>query len=165
MHFRKLALCAAAALSISLGALMADDNGKPLIDDKPKTEKAATTKPLEAGKKTTTASGLAITVTQESAHVGAIPGDIVWVHYTGKLTTGEQFDSSIGQKPIKFTLGTQEIIKGWNEGIEGMKVGEKRHLVIPANLAYGPERKGSIPPNSILEFDVELIGLARPGTP
>jgi FKBP-type peptidyl-prolyl cis-trans isomerase len=170
MHSKKSLLCAAAALSITVGALLAADNGKPLIDDKPHIAKPASnkptaTQPAAAGQKFTTESGLTITVTQNATHAGAMAGDIVWVHYTGKLTTGEQFDSSVGQKPLKFTLGKGDVIKGWDEGIAGMKVGEKRNLVIPADLAYGPERKGNIPPNSTLVFDVELIGLARPGTP
>ncbi len=90
-------------------------------------------------------------------------GDFVWVHYTGKLSTGEQFDSSIGKKPIRFTLGQGEVIKGWDEGVAGMKVGEKRNLVIPPDLAYGAAgRPPTIPANATLVFDVELIGLARP---
>jgi FKBP-type peptidyl-prolyl cis-trans isomerase len=164
MHSKKSLLTAAAALSITVGALMAADNEKNLIA-KPASDKPTATQPAAVGKKFTTESGLTITVTQDATHPGAMAGDIVWVHYTGKLTTGEQFDSSIGQKPLKFTLGKGDVIKGWDEGIAGMKVGEKRNLVIPADLAYGPERKGNIPPNSVLVFDVELIGLARPGMP
>jgi FKBP-type peptidyl-prolyl cis-trans isomerase len=93
----------------------------------------------------------------------AQPGDVVWVHYTGKLTSGGQFDSSVGQKPFKLTLGRGEVIKGWDEGLVGMKLGEKRNLVIPPDLGYGPGGSGKIPANATLIFDVELIGLARPG--
>lgn len=167
MHFKKLLPCTVAALSISMGALLADD--KPLIDEKPliakPTTRPAATQPAGPGQKTTTASGLVITLVQEAKNPGALSGDIVWVHYTGKLTTGEQFDSSVGQKPFKFTLGQGQVIKGWDEGIVGMKVGEKRNLTIPPDLAYGPGGSGKIPPSSTLVFDVEMIGLARPGMP
>lgn len=151
--------CAAAALSISVGALLAQDK-------KPEGDKgaapAAAASP-EVGKTVTTGSGLKITVTAEAKNPGAMAGDIVWVHYTGKLDNGKQFDSSVGKKPFKFTLGAGEVIKGWDEGVVGMKVGEKRTLVIPPDLAYGPGGKGDIPPNATLTFDVEMIGLARPG--
>ena len=169
MHSKKILVCAAGALFVSVGILMGADNGKPLIDEKPLIAKPATkpsaTDGAKVGEKVKTASGLEITVTKEATHPGALAGDVVWVHYTGKLTTGEQFDSSIGKKPIKITLGKGEVIKGWDEGIVGMKVGEKRNLIIPPDLAYGPGGREGIPPNSTLIFDVELIGLARPGMP
>jgi FKBP-type peptidyl-prolyl cis-trans isomerase len=156
------ACAAAAALTISLGALFADD--KP-VGEKPAAAAAATDKPaaLEVGKTTTTGSGLKITLVAEAKNPGALPGDIVWVHYTGKLADGTQFDSSVGRKPFKFTLGAGEVIKGWDEGVAGMKVGEKRTLVIPPELGYGPGGKGQIPANATLTFDVEMIGVARPG--
>jgi FKBP-type peptidyl-prolyl cis-trans isomerase len=144
--------CAAAVFSLWVGALLAQDKK---ADEKPVA--------LEVGKTVTTGSGLKITMTAEAKIPGAMPGDIVWVHYTGKLANGTQFDSSVGQKPFKFTLGAREVIKGWDEGVVGMKVGEKRTLVIPPELAYAAEQKGNIPPNSTLTFDVEMIGLARPG--
>jgi FKBP-type peptidyl-prolyl cis-trans isomerase len=90
-------------------------------------------------------------------------GDIVWVHYTGTLTDGTKFDSSRDRgEPIRFTLGRGEVIKGWDEGVAGMKVGEKRKLIIPSALGYG--ERGSppkIPANAELHFDVELVGMAR----
>lgn len=156
--------CAAAALTISVGALVAQDNKTvEKAGDKLAAAAVATDKPLEVGKEQTTKSGLKITMTAEAKNPGALSGDIVWVHYTGKLTDGTQFDSSVGSKPFKFTLGQGQVIKGWDEGIVGMKVGEKRTLVIPPDLAYGPGGSGKIPPNATLNFDVEMIGLARPG--
>jgi len=93
-----------------------------------------------------------------------MPGDIVWVHYTGKLSTGEQFDSSVGGQPFKFTLGSDQVIKGWDEGVVGMKVGEKRQLTIPSELGYGAQgAPPKIPGGATLVFDIEMIGLARPG--
>jgi FKBP-type peptidyl-prolyl cis-trans isomerase len=156
MISKKWLIGAATAISIGMTALAADD--KPA--DK-SARKPAATQPA-AAKKTTTSSGLTITIVEEAKNPGAMDGDFVWVHYTGKLSTGEQFDSSIGKKPLRFTLGKSEVIKGWDEGIVGMKVGEKRNLIIPPDLAYGAAGRPGIPPNSTLIFDVELIGLARP---
>ena len=84
---------------------------------------------------------------------------IVTVHYTGKLQDGTVFDSSqkIGKEPIRFTLGVGQVIDGWDQGLIGMKVGGQRKLKIPPELGYGSQDNGMIPPNSILQFDVELI--------
>jgi len=89
----------------------------------------------------------------------AISGKEVVVHYTGWLTDGNKFDSSVDQgRPFSFKLGTGSVISGWDEGVAGMKVGGKRKLIIPPALGYG--RSGSppvIPPNATLVFDVELL--------
>ena len=91
-------------------------------------------------------------------------GSHVTVNYTGWLYLpdapdhhGEKFDSSIGRKPFTFRLGSGMVIPGWDQGVEGMKVGGKRTLVIPAALGYGAEGAGPIPPNANLIFDVELL--------
>jgi FKBP-type peptidyl-prolyl cis-trans isomerase len=121
----------------------------------------ATTKPAE---KKTTASGLTIIYTQ-AGDGGAKPNDVVSVLYTGKFQDGTVFDSTSlkGGEPFDFVLGKQMVIKGWDEGIEGMVVGEKRTLICPPNVAYGPEgRGGVIPPNATLTFEVTLVGLRRP---
>jgi FKBP-type peptidyl-prolyl cis-trans isomerase len=103
-----------------------------------------------------------VTISQLAPPAGAQNGDIVRVHYTGTLTNGTKFDSSVGKEPIEFTLGAGQIIKGWEEGIAGMQVGEKRHLSVPPELGYGEKGRGErIPPNATLEFDVELLGLFR----
>ena len=84
---------------------------------------------------------------------------IVTVHYIGRLENGKTFDSSkqIGKEPIRFTLGAGQVIKGWDQGIIGMKVGGQRKLIIPPNLGYGDQYMGVIPPHSTLIFNVELI--------
>ncbi len=88
-------------------------------------------------------------------------GDHVKVHYTGWLTTGKKFDSSVGtNQPFDFTLGQSEVIKGWDEGIVGMKVGGKRQLRIPPDLAYGAAgHPPQIPENATLIFDVQLVAV------
>ncbi len=91
-------------------------------------------------------------------------GDIITVNYVGYLENGKKFDSSYDRgTPFKFKVGAGEVIKGWEEGLLGMKIGEKRKLIIPPNLAYG-ERSipGMIPPNSTLIFEVELLNINRP---
>lgn len=117
-----------------------------------------------AGTKKTLASGLTI-VTYAIEDSGAKDGDVVSILYTGRLADGKEFDSSAmhGGEPYELILGRGMVIKGWDEGIVGMKLGEKRTLIIPPGLAYGPEgRSGVIPPNATLTFDVQLVAIRRP---
>jgi peptidylprolyl isomerase len=128
---------------------------------------APATQPAER----TTESGLKIIAVKSVDQAQtAQKDDLVWVHYTGKLENGTKFDSSLDRRdpqtgelqPICFRLGQGKVIKGWDEGVAGMKVGEKRQLVIPPNLAYGEAGAGGvIPPNATLTFDVELVGIYR----
>lgn len=93
-------------------------------------------------------------------------GDTVWVQYRGTLSRdGTEFDSTMGRDkaPYSLTLGDHSVIKGWEEGIPGMKVGGERKLHIPAALAYGANQQGKIPPNSDLDFDIKLLYLVKPG--
>jgi hypothetical protein len=92
-------------------------------------------------------------------------GDRITVHYTGTLTNGTKFDSSVDKgQPYTFVLGAATVIKGWDQGLVGMKAGGKRQLTIPPSLGYGSVDKGNIPPNSTLKFDVELLKVEPAGS-
>jgi cyclophilin family peptidyl-prolyl cis-trans isomerase len=107
----------------------------------------------------TTPSGLQYVVVQEGTGDGTpAKGAMVKAHYTGKLLDGTKFDSSYDRgQPIEFPVGAGRVIKGWDEAFLSMKRGEKRVLIIPANLGYGPSGRGPIPPNATMVFDVELV--------
>lgn len=107
---------------------------------------------------TTTPSGLQYRDDQVGTGAEAKAGQHVMVHYTGTLQNGTKFDSSRDRgDPFHFALGTGSVIRGWDEGVAGMKVGGRRTLVIPPELGYGARAIGPIPPNSTLVFDVELL--------
>ena len=109
----------------------------------------------------TTKSGLKYIDETEGAGAAAKAGDQVSVHYTGKLKDGKKFDSSLDRgQPFDFPLGAGKVIKGWDEGVAGMKVGGKRQLKIPGKLAYGAAGyPGLIPPDATLIFDVALVAV------
>jgi peptidylprolyl isomerase len=105
-----------------------------------------------------TPSGLKYVVVAEGSGQTPEKGAYVTVHYTGKLLNGKKFDSSYDRKkPIDFPVGKGQVIKGWDEALLGMKKGEKRVLIIPPHLGYGPSGRGPIPPNATMVFDVELV--------
>ena len=113
------------------------------------------------GQEITTESGLKYQDVATGNGREAALGDTATVHYTGWLLDGKQFDSSVDRKePFSFRVGAGQVIKGWDEGVAGMKVGGKRKLTIPPQLGYGARGAGGvIPPNATLIFDVELLGL------
>ena len=115
----------------------------------------------EVGKEVTTESGLKYVDLVVGTGRQAELGDTATVHYTGWLENGKQFDSSRDRgEPFSFRVGAGRVIKGWDEGVQGMKVGGKRRLIIPPDLGYGARGAGSvIPPNATLTFEVELLGL------
>ena len=114
--------------------------------------------PLEASPERVTESGLRITDLVVGEGPEAVAGQGVVVNYRGTLTDGREFDSSYGRGPFRFPLGAGRVIRGWDEGVAGMKVGGKRKLVIPPDLGYGSRGAGGvIPPDATLIFEVELL--------
>jgi FKBP-type peptidyl-prolyl cis-trans isomerase len=150
---------AGAAILIAVAAaLMLAQTTTPTPTKKPNTN--APTRVTGEGVKT--ASGLEYFDLRVGNGEVAKEGSRVLVHYTGWLTNGKKFDSSVDAgQPFKFTIGNGEVIKGWEEGITGMKAGGKRQLRIPPSLGYGAEGTpgGPIPPNAALIFDVQLLGV------
>ncbi len=108
---------------------------------------------------TTTASGLVIEDLETGSGETAAKGQMVSVHYTGWLTDGTKFDSSKDRNdPFTFPLGAGHVIRGWDEGVQGMQIGGRRKLTIPPELGYGARGAGGvIPPNATLVFEVELL--------
>ncbi len=154
---RKSAI-ATALVFIAAAALSAQTTHKrPAAPARPNTN--APTKVTGDGVKTD--SGLQYWDIKAGTGDAAKEGDHVKVHYTGWFTTGKKFDSSVdANSPYDFTLGKGEVIKGWDEGVTGMKVGGKRQLRIPPELAYGESGyKDIIPPNANLIFDVQLLSV------
>ena len=129
----------------------------PVEVKKKKEKKKKTDKP----KKESSVKDLKIEEVKVGEGVEAVPGKKVTVHYTGWLTDGTKFDSSLDRKePFSFNLGKSEVIQGWDKGVAGMKVGGKRKLTIPSEMGYGARGAGGvIPPNATLVFDVELLGV------
>jgi len=142
-------------LTIFASAQTATAPKKPAAAPKP----AASGPTKVTGEPTKTASGLEYWDIKVGTGAVAQAGQHVKVHYTGWLTNGKKFDSSVGTgHPFEFMLGASQVIKGWDEGVAGMKVGGKRQLRIPPDLAYGAAGYSTvIPPNSTLVFDVQLI--------
>lgn len=164
---KRLFFSIASLLLVSGVAAWAQDAA---VSQSTSTAASATPQAAPAAKKTekslkliTTASGLQYGILKKGKGARAKIGDTVSVHYTGWLTDGTKFDSSVDRgQPFQFTVGAGQVIKGWDEGVAGMKVGEKRKLVIPSELGYGPAGAGGvIPPNATLVFEVELLGISN----
>lgn len=122
---------------------------------------AAREAPKAEAKRVKTDTGLEYEIIKEGTGAAPKAGQTVVVHYTGWLTDGKKFDSSVDRgQPFKFTLGAGRVIRGWDQGLALMKVGDKRKLIIPPELGYGARGAGgAIPPNATLIFEVELLGI------
>jgi FKBP-type peptidyl-prolyl cis-trans isomerase len=146
------------AVVIGLALLVTARAKKETQNQQPQANAAVVT---AAGAVVTTSSGLQYQILKEGSGTAALSGKKVSVHYTGWLIDGKKFDSSVDRgQPFQFQLGAGQVIKGWDEGVAGMKIGEKRKLTIPSSLGYGERGAGgAIPPNATLVFDVELLGV------
>jgi FKBP-type peptidyl-prolyl cis-trans isomerase len=160
-RFVILGLVVLAVVAYAVTACVKKDQQNQSAAPAPAASPAAGAQAAPASKVVTTASGLQYEVLREGNGPVAKAGQTVSVHYTGWLTNGTKFDSSVDRgQPFDFPLGAGRVIKGWDEGVAGMKVGEKRKLTIPSNLGYGERGAGGvIPPNATLVFDVELLGI------
>lgn len=108
---------------------------------------------------TVTNSGLYVQDITEGTGAAVAAGQTITVHYTGWLADGTRFDGNVGGTPFPTVIGVGAVIRGWDEGLIGMKVGGKRRLIIPPALGYGSSGRGAIPPNAILVFDVQLVSV------
>ncbi len=150
-------IVAFAAVSVAVLVFALKDGGLAAQDKKGKEKEGTELKVPEGGVKTET--GLIYVDTEKGTGKEAKKGATVVVHYTGTFVSdGKKFDSSVDRKePFSFELGAGEVIKGWDEGVAGMKVGGKRTLIIPYTLAYGEKGRGPIPGKADLKFTVELL--------
>ena len=143
-------------------------------DPKPRQDTAADAMPTEVSMDTEFADELGIDLQRmtrlpsgvyyedlkEGSGLGARDGHVLSVYYTGRLTTGEQFDANTDGEGFSFQLGRHQVIQGWEQGMRGMRIGGKRRLVLPPSLGYGQRgQPGSIPPSATLVIDVELLDI------
>ncbi|MGB3292634.1 MAG: FKBP-type peptidyl-prolyl cis-trans isomerase [Phormidesmis sp.] len=140
-------------------ALLAQGSASDLVTGSTTGGDAVTNPEADANNIVTTDSGLRYEVIAEGDGASPQPGNRVFVHYVGTLEDGTKFDSSRDRgRPFDFTIGRGQVIKGWDEGVSMMQVGDRRKLIIPPELGYGARGAGGvIPPNATLIFDVELL--------
>jgi len=141
---------------------LSDTSGTDTTGAAPSTAAPTIPAPAPTSASTKTIQGMKIDVTKEGSGSAIVNGQTASMLYTGKLTDGTVFDSTASRNntPFTFTLGAGQVIKGWDLGVAGMKVGEERTLTIPADLAYGANGvSGVIPPNATLVFNVTLVGI------
>ncbi|MDR3636604.1 MAG: FKBP-type peptidyl-prolyl cis-trans isomerase [Isosphaeraceae bacterium] len=114
-------------------------------------------KPTEKGEAVTTTKGLKYETLKEGTGEEVKSGQTVVMSYIGKFDDGTVFDQSSPDKPFETVIGVQQVIDGWDQGVIGMRVGERRRLIVPPELGYGATGKGKVPPNARLTFEVELL--------
>lgn len=164
-------LCACAPQESPSDPAPADTSAEPAaVEPAPAPAPEYVPPTFDTGTPTVTESGLTVIVREAGTGTVAAPGNAVTVHYTGWLLDevepdkkGDQFDSSVDRdQPFRFSLAQRQVIAGWDEGVAGMRVGGKRTLIIPPDLAYGARGfPPVIPPSSTLVFDVELLGVEK----
>src|SRR5918912_2835754 len=166
-------LVASVMLLLTIFISVADSQTKKSTNASRRTRKPGAAKaqpkvntPCPASASTTTPSGLTYIITRHGTGQQLKAGDMVSVQYTGLLTNGTRFDSSLDRnQPIEFPLGTGRVIKGWDEGIARLRVGDQATLIIPPQLGYGAKGAGDvIPPDATLIFIVEVVGVKEAST-
>ncbi|MCH7522932.1 MAG: FKBP-type peptidyl-prolyl cis-trans isomerase, partial [Chloroflexi bacterium] len=146
------------ALALILFVIEGDDGTPPLISATPVPASVDSGPPPVTNELIFTDTGLGVIEIETGRGETPEAGQTLAVHYTGWLSDGTKFDSSLdGGTPFELALGAGQVIAGWDEGLATMKVGGKRRLIIPPELAYGEAGSPSIPPNSELTFDIELL--------
>ena len=155
----KMSIPKSAFAGLVLACLVGCGDAAPVPESfEPTLVNQATAPAVDLSEMTTTPSGLSIMDLTVGDGDETVHGESVTVHYIGWFLDGEKFDSSLDRgDTFSFDLGTGGVIAGWHEGVAGMRVGGKRRLVIPPDLAYGAAGRSGIPPNSTLVFDVELF--------
>lgn len=160
---KKLIVC---VLGLSVSLMLSAQTNQPKPATKAPAKKTASKKPtktkakkVETTTEQTTASGLKYTITEHGKGRQVVAGDKVTVHYTGTLPDGKKFDSSVDRdQPFSFQVGQGRVIRGWDEGLQLLHVGDKARFTIPPHLGYGERGAGSaIPPNSTLIFDIDVL--------
>jgi FKBP-type peptidyl-prolyl cis-trans isomerase len=147
-------LAAAAGLWLAVGACASSAGPPP----DPATAVYAPETGVDLSRMEETSSGLYIEEISEGVGRNAVRGDRIRIHFVGWLADGTLIDSTLGGDPYVFELGSDEVIRGWNQGVVGMKVGGRRRLVIRPGLGYGPRgRAPQVPPNAILVFEIQLL--------
>ena len=162
MHRRQLLALALAALVAPLAACLDStvEPETPPAEVPIESASFATALGVNIPGSTKTSSGVYFRDLNVGTGATLTPGQIVSVRYTGWLSTGEQFDSNVSSAtPLEFTLGSRDLIPGFDQGVTGMRVGGRRQVVIPPGLAYGPFGRGPIPGNAILVFNIEVVGV------
>jgi FKBP-type peptidyl-prolyl cis-trans isomerase FkpA len=150
---------ALALLAAAFAMTLAACNSVEAPNEDPTSTTYAPALGVNVSQMTKTPSGLYFQDLVTGTGAAADSGKTVRVYYTGWLTSGEQFDSNRSKTPFEFVLGTGMVIRGWDEGLKGMRVSGRRRLVIPPDLGYGGKTSGLIPAGSVLVFDVELVSV------
>jgi len=155
-----------ACIGLAMTAIAQNKADKPAKKEKSSSEKPNAKRKIKVNEEYTTASGLKYKVTELGKGRKVEVGDKVTAHYTGRLTNGVKFDSSKDRnQPFSFTVGAGMVIRGWDEGFALLNIGDKALFTIPPAIAYGERNMGTIPPNSTLVFEVEVIDAVTPVKP
>ncbi|MCU0648548.1 MAG: FKBP-type peptidyl-prolyl cis-trans isomerase [Gemmatimonadaceae bacterium] len=157
--FSRIVRAVVPAVAVTLAACSSETASPTVVNEDPATVPYAASLGVNIAQMTQRVPGLYVQDVAVGTGLTATNGRSLSMHYTGWLANGRQFDSSRGGSPLPFSLGVGEVIRGWDLGIEGMRVGGRRRLVIGPDLGYGARGNGPIPGGAVLVFDVELLAV------